>query len=481
MTMVTCLPATALHARDVVTIAANESVQTAARKMQKDKVGCLVVLDERGKATVGIVTERDITRGVVAESADPVSTLVQAIMTADVISCSVDTTTSQAHELMATHGIRHLPIIENGVPVGIVSTRDILAHRLEVLNSMKAGAESIARLIRRLRSLDLNELLRLTTAEACRIFSVRRSVLHISGNPGPPAQQPLICRRNCPCPEEALLVRDDPAQSSAAPKLVHADVPAPCTALGAVPPRLHVALGLHATHPHSVDGGESICGYLCMCHGAPDLSETDEALHYTCALLRDILSTNLTNALVIHREARTDALTTVGTRHVFEERFRAEYARAAIHQWPFSVALVDVDGLKRINDQWGHTVGDRVLRVVAETLRTHARVSDVVARFGGDEFALLMPETSASDAVKALERMRRQIASASWPEGPAFTVSCGAAEWSGDPEDSETAILERADAALYNAKRNGCDRVDCLSSANVAESGRRSPMASGHP
>lgn len=462
MTTVTCLPTTCPHARDVVTITANESVQTAARKMQKDKVGCLVVLDERGEATVGIVTERDITRGVVAESADPVSTPVQAIMTADVISCGADTTTSQAHELMATRGIRHLPIIENGVPVGMVSTRDILAHRLDVLNSMKAGAESIARLIRRLRSLDLNELLRLTTAEACRIFNVRRTVLHIGGNPGPLAQQPLICRRDCPCPEEALLDRDDPAQSSGAPELVHADVPAPCAALGAVPPRLHVALGLNTTHPHSVDGGESICGYLCMCHGAPDLSETDEALHYTCALLRDILSTNLTNALVIHREARTDALTTVGTRHVFEERLRAEYARAAIHQWAFSVALVDVDGLKRINDQWGHTVGDRVLRVVAEALRAEARITDVVARYGGDEFVLLMPETSASDAVTALERMRQRIASDSWPDGPEFTVSCGIAEWSGEPEDTGDALLERVDAALYRAKRGGRNRVDVL-------------------
>ena len=462
MTTVTGLTKTAGHARDVMTIVATESVRAAAVKMQREEVGCLVVLDESGETAVGIVTERDIARGVVAALADPVSTPVQAIMTADVIWCDADATTAQAHGLMAKHGIRHLPIIEDGVPVGMVSSRDILTHRLDVLNSMKAGAESIARLIRRLRSLDVNELLRLITAEACRIFNVRRSVLYIGGNTDALAQQPLTCRRGCPCPEEALLALGDLVQPSEAPRLVHSDVPAPCAALGGSPPRLHIDLGLDSARPHLPDRGDGICGYLCMCQCTLDLAEADEALQYTCGLLRDILSTNLTNALFILREARTDALTTVGTRHVFEERLRAEYARAALHQWPFSVALVDLDHFKRVNDHWGHTVGDKVLRVVAEALRAEARVTDVVARYGGDEFVLLMPETSASDAVTALERMRRRIASASWPDGPAFTMSCGIAEWSGQPEDDEAALLERADAALYSAKRGGRNRVDVL-------------------
>jgi len=131
---------------DVLTIDASATAVTAAEKMRHNHVGCLLVIDEK-KGVVGILTERDITCKVVAVSADPAKTPVANIMTPKVVSCTMNTPLTKAQQLMAQFDIRHLPIIEGGSLVGMISSRDILAHQL-----------STVRAIARRQSKILNEL-----------------------------------------------------------------------------------------------------------------------------------------------------------------------------------------------------------------------------------------------------------------------------------------------------------------------------------
>ena len=156
--------------------------------------------------------------------------------------------------------------------------------------------------------------------------------------------------------------------------------------------------------------------------------------------------------------ARTDYLTgAVNGRH-FAEVTTLEISRAQRHGHPFSVAYMDVDDFKLVNDHLGHSAGDRLLKSVAETIRRDVRSIDVVARLGGDEFAVLMPETGERAALAAVGRLRRRLAFASRQHGWPVTFSIGVATWD-DPPPSVDEMLRRADELMYAAKRQGKNSV----------------------
>jgi signal-transduction protein with cAMP-binding, CBS, and nucleotidyltransferase domain len=119
----------------MLTIGADADVVTAAREMHGNQVGCLVVVDGNGKI-IGIVTERDILSKVVAKGANPQATAVKSIMSESVLCCRTGTSMTRARRTMAQHRIRHLPIIEDGVPIGMISSRDILAHELSTTRAI---------------------------------------------------------------------------------------------------------------------------------------------------------------------------------------------------------------------------------------------------------------------------------------------------------------------------------------------------------
>ena len=159
--------------------------------------------------------------------------------------------------------------------------------------------------------------------------------------------------------------------------------------------------------------------------------------------------------------ASTDELTRVGNRRAFLGRAAQELTRADRYERAISVVLVDVDHFKHINDQYGHAVGDEVLRLMTEALTSSLRDTDFVARIGGDEFALLLPETSQYSARQVAERLRRTVSELRFvAEGSPLpvTVSCGVAERVPGRSGVEE-LLARADGALYRAKREGRNRV----------------------
>ncbi len=155
--------------------------------------------------------------------------------------------------------------------------------------------------------------------------------------------------------------------------------------------------------------------------------------------------------------ATTDGLTGLLNARAFHERLREECARARRFNRPLSLAVLDVDRFKSYNDEFGHPAGDEALKAVAATLRNQTREYDLAARQGGEEFALLLPNTALQEAETVAERARRALAERDWPLRN-LTASAGVVEFprqAGTPE----ALLEAADRALYAAKQAGRNRV----------------------
>lgn len=160
-------------------------------------------------------------------------------------------------------------------------------------------------------------------------------------------------------------------------------------------------------------------------------------------------------ARLLYEMAIIDALTQLCNRRAFEEQMTLALARRKRDGSSLSLALFDVDGLKTINDRDGHRCGDSVLKAVAQALRDGSREADLVARWGGDEFAILAPDTDHSEALQLAERIRTLVASS----GAGVTVSAGVAT-TAPGTDRGGDLLRIADAALYVAKARGRNCVE---------------------
>lgn len=166
------------------------------------------------------------------------------------------------------------------------------------------------------------------------------------------------------------------------------------------------------------------------------------------------------------REARHDSLTGCANRRRLLELTEDELARANRYQRPFSLALFDLDHFKAINDRWGHDVGDQVLIALTEKVLAMIRHNDCFGRLGGEEFALLLPETGLDEAGQLLERIREAVAALHWDEHPELQVrvSIGLAAFPGHGETMRD-LLRSADRAMYAAKDAGRNRLRVAVSA----------------
>jgi diguanylate cyclase (GGDEF)-like protein len=201
--------------------------------------------------------------------------------------------------------------------------------------------------------------------------------------------------------------------------------------------------------------------------GAVSLVSTSRFEHYDAAaieFLGDVaqqVALGVENArlfLALSQMASTDELTQLANRRRFTEALRRELGRARRTGLPLSLILVDVDHLKKVNDTFGHPSGDAAIRHVAAALREGRRDTDVVARFGGEEFALLLPGTDHLGATKAAERVRVQLSNTVLETVGQVTASMGVATW---PQDgaTEERLVWVADQRLYSAKEGGRNRV----------------------
>jgi diguanylate cyclase (GGDEF)-like protein len=171
----------------------------------------------------------------------------------------------------------------------------------------------------------------------------------------------------------------------------------------------------------------------------------------------------LADALALNRELATrDALTGLLNRRAMVELLAREHPRIVRGQGPLAVALIDIDWFKRINDGLGHGAGDEVLRRFAAVLKGQLRAADALARWGGEEFLLLMPGTHLDDAGVVLERLRREVCDGAAFDGIAadLKVSFSAGVVEVAEGESQDAAIDRADRALYQAKQNGRNRVE---------------------
>ncbi len=210
--------------------------------------------------------------------------------------------------------------------------------------------------------------------------------------------------------------------------------------------------------------------------GHNELADKLDSTHHYLQLVESD-SRELTDELSrVRMLSLTDELTGLANRRAFMRRMEDEVARVQRYGFPLSFALLDLDHFKSINDEYGHAAGDEVLRVYAKNILSVFRHHDMVARYGGEEFAVLLPNTDADGAIRALNKVKRRAGETRWQSNstisqvPSFSAGVSLFK----PGESASAFIERADKALYRAKRLGRDRIE-LDITYETEESRRSP------
>jgi diguanylate cyclase len=171
----------------------------------------------------------------------------------------------------------------------------------------------------------------------------------------------------------------------------------------------------------------------------------------------------------VHLNAHRDALTGIPNRLAYDEQLKKEIARSQRYRQPLTLALIDIDDFKKVNDRFGHKAGDKVLKAVATVCNENVREADFLARYGGEEFALLLPETDGEEAAIAVENLRHVVERCNFHhhnQSVPITISIGYAEFKMNEHADE--VFHRADMALYSAKNMGRNR--CVSELEATTS-----------
>ncbi len=226
--------------------------------------------------------------------------------------------------------------------------------------------------------------------------------------------------------------------------------------------------GAAAALAEARQGGETVRGECrdgqpgCPCAVEWAVVATGTEAHSTFLLAAHDVTEQRLREDELRRQALSDPLTGLANRRCFEDVCGAELARVKRYDGPAALLLLDIDHFKHINDTYGHPVGDDVLRALAVNLRTVLRTTDMAARVGGEEFAVILPATSLPGAQIIAERIRETLGACRvTTDGGviSFTVSLGVTAMTGQDDDLADA-MERADRALYRAKHNGRNRVE---------------------
>lgn len=346
---------------------------------------------------------------------------------------TVRATVAQQREIEARDGLREVDARRN-------EQESRLHYALEMARDEEAAIGTIGLALRELRATTLAELLVADSSHA----HVRRAVTTDDDGLGPgcgvgtPNDCPAVARGQ-------TLTFADSTKFDTCPQLRDRGV-APCSAICVPVSIMGAAAGvLHAIGPLDANDRSLV----------DDLEQIATKAGERLGLLRAFSRSEA--------QASTDSLTGLATRRNLEE----QVATIERNRVPYAVAFGDLDHFKQLNDVHGHETGDRALRLFARTLRDSIRPTDIAGRWGGEEFVIVLPHTTASEAVGVLERIRESLAlTLATGSTPAFTVSFGV----GDFEDADTFgdRVGSADQALLAAKRAGRNRVVVASAATSA-------------
>jgi diguanylate cyclase (GGDEF)-like protein len=203
-----------------------------------------------------------------------------------------------------------------------------------------------------------------------------------------------------------------------------------------------------------------------LARAAADREEDLQALESrVIALQRENVDLTMKNRVLSEISAR-DALTGLYNRWYVMEKIDSEMNRSLRHGSPIALLMLDIDHFKRVNDSYGHSIGDEVLKSVGQVLRDSCRVYDVPGRYGGEEFCIVLPETRLGNTTRVAERIRQRLAASSVDVGNdtvVVTASIGIAGVESMTDEgvlSGAALIDRADRALYSAKNLGRNRVE---------------------
>jgi len=202
--------------------------------------------------------------------------------------------------------------------------------------------------------------------------------------------------------------------------------------------------------------GDRVVGVMTLAHPETNAFSEDEIRFLR--LLGDQAAVAIENARLhdlVNQQAHTDTLTGLPNRRALEEQFEKELHRSLRYNHNFSLVIIDIDSFKTINDRYGHPAGDEFLKQLSTQMKKSLRSMDFLVRYGGDEFALLLPETNAEAAKQIANRLEKAVRSFEFPVGEeklSVTISFGCATY---PEDGETlqALMDTADQRLYTAKK----------------------------
>lgn len=175
---------------------------------------------------------------------------------------------------------------------------------------------------------------------------------------------------------------------------------------------------------------------------------------------RELAAANTKITQLMH----TDPLTGLSNRRQLMELLEAEMSKARRHDYALSAVMMDIDHFKSINDTFGHDAGDRVLAGVAQTMRSMCRKEDIVARFGGEEFVLILPSSPSASTLECAERIRKAIQDTAF-EGISRQVTASFGVTLFTKNDTQDSFLKRADNALYQAKTSGRNRIELIQSS----------------
>lgn len=216
---------------------------------------------------------------------------------------------------------------------------------------------------------------------------------------------------------------------------------------------------------------ESVIGTLFLRTASPIKDGITVRIHKLCQLIANISANALENAILFESMKTAqeyfedmsvrDGLTKLFNHRHFYNRLEEEFSRANRYSTPLSLVFFDIDNFKRVNDVYGHTEGDKVLKQIGYLMKSIARESDIAARYGGEEFALLLPNTNASGAFDVASRLCSIIREHQFEhlDGERITISSGVSTLVGKNVQSYEQLVQLADREMYNAKQQGKDRV----------------------